>query len=465
MEMENIIEIQLGRLLKKFGSGSHKPGSGSAVALQGMVAAQMVRTVIELTKEKPAYKNRVKDLEIIISEIDDKIYPALEELIQKDSVQFGKAIEARKARNAETDIELKSKHANEALNELREATEIPIAVAKYCIRLTQMGLYIFDNGFQSARGDSSVAINGALSAVSGCLSIINLNLLSFTCDEWTSQMRNEADLIKKTRDELSLAENERQEKLKEEAEHMHNFYLEVQEFQKGLQMNEGVTNAQIEQLVSNIQNAMWTYRDSIWKKNTPETHIEIANAEKLLRKLGYQYQENESLGSYEDAGIDLEIAGIIDTKDKHVSISTSFSPEIINFTVAHELGHAILHPNQVLHRDRPMDGSPSSAATDFKERQANKFAACFIMPRKLVINQVKNLFSTSKIELNTQTAIAFGMRLSDLRAMCKNVQDFARIIATAENYNARTFHSLADQFQVSPKTMAIRLEELGLVSI
>jgi formiminotetrahydrofolate cyclodeaminase/Zn-dependent peptidase ImmA (M78 family) len=462
--MENLIDLQTGILLKKFGSGNHKPGSGSAVALEGMLAAQMIRTVIDLTKGKPGYKDKFKDLEIIINEVENIIYPALTNLIQEDSIQFGKAIEARKARNSEKDIELKSKYANEALAELKIATEIPIALAKHCIRLTEIAMYIFDNGFQSARGDSSVAINGALSAVSGCLSIINLNLLSFRSNEWTIQMRSEADFIKKTRDTLLLAENDRQENLQNEADQIHKFYLELNEFQKGLQLNDKASNDQIEKLVSEIQNAMWRYRDSIWKNDVPETPSEIIDPIKLLKKLGYQYQQKSTLGTYDSMGNTFEVAGIIDSVNNYVSISSNFKPETIQFTIAHELGHAILHPNQVLHRDRPMDGS-SLSSYDFKERQANKFASCFLMPKKLIIQQFQSLFLTNKVEINTQTALLLGFRLSELRAKCKDVRELSRFIASTTFYNHKFFPSIANQFQVSNETMAIRLEELQLISM
>ena len=60
------------------------------------------------------------------------------------------------------------------------------------------------------------------------------------------------------------------------------------------------------------------------------------------------------------------------------SFERVFSLETIKFTIAHELGHALLHPNMVLHRDRPMDGSKSLQSKDYKELQANKFAAYFL---------------------------------------------------------------------------------------
>lgn len=65
---------------------------------------------------------------------------------------------------------------------------------------------------------------------------------------------------------------------------------------------------------------------------------------------------------------------------------------------AHELGHALLHVGlEAMHRDRPVDGPYNS--TDIKERQANKFAACFLMPSKLVEITFEQLFLMRKFEI------------------------------------------------------------------
>jgi formiminotetrahydrofolate cyclodeaminase len=463
--MENLIDLQVKTLLQKFGAGNHKPGSGSAAALNGMLAAEMIRTVIEITKVRAAYKHLAKDLEIILKEVESDIYPELTKLIQEDSKQFGRTIEARTSRDTEEDIEQKSIFAKDALEELKVATEIPVAIAKYCIRLAEIGLYIFDRCFQSARGDSSVAINSALSAVSGCLAIINLNLLSFGNDEWTIKMRSEADDIKKFRDKLLLEEDDRQENLKEEAKKMHQFFIEINDLKSGLELREGLTYEQIGKLVTDIQNTMWVYKDTIWKKNEPVTPIEIIDPVKLLKKLGYQYQQKDLLESYETLDGYFETAGVIDTQNKHLSISKNFAPQTINFTIAHELGHAILHPNLVLHRDRPMDGSSVNTTVDFKEWQANKFASCFLMPSKLVKKQFQQLFLSTRIGLNTSTALALGMRITDLRDKCKSDRDLSKIIASTEQFGSVSFPSLAQQFEVSNETMAIRLEELELVRL
>ncbi|MBU2269497.1 MAG: cyclodeaminase/cyclohydrolase family protein, partial [Bacteroidetes bacterium] len=47
----NLLAITAEELLEKFGSGGHKPGSGSAAALQGMLSAKLLITVISLTNE------------------------------------------------------------------------------------------------------------------------------------------------------------------------------------------------------------------------------------------------------------------------------------------------------------------------------------------------------------------------------------------------------------------------------
>jgi len=54
--MGKLIELSTEELLKKFGSGKHKPGSGSAAAFQGMLSAKLIHTVIDLTKSRETYK-------------------------------------------------------------------------------------------------------------------------------------------------------------------------------------------------------------------------------------------------------------------------------------------------------------------------------------------------------------------------------------------------------------------------
>lgn len=49
--MEEFIRLPADELLKQFAAGGHKPGSGSAAAFQGMLAASLTQTVIKLTAD------------------------------------------------------------------------------------------------------------------------------------------------------------------------------------------------------------------------------------------------------------------------------------------------------------------------------------------------------------------------------------------------------------------------------
>lgn len=463
MEGKLIIELPANVLLDKFGAGSHKPGSGSAVAFQGMLSAQLIKTVIDLSIMRNKYSCKKEDLEFLSNEIDTIIYPTLEKLIQEDAIQFDKVIVARQKRDVEKNIELKCKYAAEAVAELKIATEIPITIAKHCVRLAEFAFFIFENAMQAVRGDSSVAINGAISAVAGSLSIINLNLHYIPSDDWTEKIRDEAELLRKERDRLLSEESKKQEVLKDETDKMHEFYLRINELSKELQLNPNISNNQIEEFVSAVQNAIWDYRDYIWKKNTPDNPLNILEPKKILAKLGYQYQQHPTLGHQEVENDIFEVAGIIDSTNKYVAVSEKFSLETIKFTVAHELGHALLHPNMVLHRDRPMDGSKSVLSKDYKEIQADKFAAYFLMPRKVIEKSFKDRFLTNTFTINQNTALSLGYRLSDLRKECSTLRELTRKLAKEEYYNDTPFKSLYKQYNVSIETMAIRLEELGLV--
>jgi formiminotetrahydrofolate cyclodeaminase len=51
MDVE-LIKLPTETLLGKFGLGNHVPGSGSATALQGLLSAQLISTVINLTSSE-----------------------------------------------------------------------------------------------------------------------------------------------------------------------------------------------------------------------------------------------------------------------------------------------------------------------------------------------------------------------------------------------------------------------------
>lgn len=191
-----LIATPTDQLLLKFGSGSHKPGSGSAAALLGLLSCKLIQTVIALTSDRERYQEAHATLAIAVIDLVDQIEPRLLDAFEEDSLQFNRVYEARVARDAAEEGTLERRRLNDqALSELRRATEIPLQMAELCLRLGEHAVTVFDLGFKSARGDSVVAITSAHAAVGGCLGIIYLNLRSFAGGAWAVNIRERADQI------------------------------------------------------------------------------------------------------------------------------------------------------------------------------------------------------------------------------------------------------------------------------
>jgi formiminotetrahydrofolate cyclodeaminase len=456
-----LINLSVEKLLDKFGAGGHKPGAGSAVALQGMVAAKLIKTVIDITRTKEDYKAHWNDLEKFGKEIDDSIYPNLQKLMQDDSDQFDKVIISRTERNKEKNLIKKAQLMQQALDELKVSITIPLDIAHQCLRLGDIAIFIFDNGYKSTRGDSSVGINSTIAALAGCLSIIDLNLISLPNDAWTEQARLDTEQTRTSYMHLVSEGSLRAEVLQEEAKRVNLFYSELDLIRSKIQNNLNLSNQQLEAATRELHLTMWDYRDLIWKKDTPVRPLDILKPEKLLGKLGYAFRLEDYLGNHTENGVQFEVAGQIDGEHKYVSVSRNFPPQTQLFTCAHELGHALLHPGQSLHRDRPVDGS-QTGPPDPQEIQANRFAGFFLMPRKQVEEIFKLLFLTTKFEINEYNATGLNIHITELRKLCKSPRDLSRLLATTDFFY-RPINSIANQFQTSQGAMAIRLEECGLI--
>lgn len=203
---------------------------------------------------------------------------------------------------------------------------------------------------------------------------------------------------------------------------------------------------------------------ALWNGSPPDDDVKLLEPGIGLQILGYSIETDEYLGDLVRQGRRYEVAGLIDTRQRCVKISARFSPQECRFTAAHELGHAALgHKLEVMHRDRPVTGS--DCVGDWREREANWFATCFLMPRDLVKARFRDRFATERFELSEASAIAMtGSSLDKVQRIFRDPQDLPRWLAEATHYNGKNFNSLASTFGVSTTAMAIRLEELDLVA-
>ena len=268
----DLLQLPTRLLLDKIGAGSHKPGSGSAAALNGILSCKLLLTVIELTlKRTKTYSHCQKEFEEIRNKIIEDIGPQLEALFEEDSVQFDQAIKKRRERDNEKNQKIKNGLHEESLRELRKSTDIPMEIAKLCIQLAKYSTIVFDKGFKSARGDSGVALGNSLSGLTGCISIISLNLQSFPKSVWTDSIQIQKKELQKDFADLSKANIKLMNTLDEEAESTSEFLAEFVEIRKSLYGKPKVSHKDIEVLARRIQNALWKYKKLIWGAKSPNS--------------------------------------------------------------------------------------------------------------------------------------------------------------------------------------------------
>lgn len=223
---EPLMSLSTHTLLTKFGKGHHKPGSGSASALLTLLSCKLASTVVQLSVARDKYAGVKQQLSLANSEILETYDPRLVHLFEQDSVEFHKVIVLRNERDAEQDKRLRKQKSEKHLDQLRIATDIPMEIAEISNTVAERALTVFDLGFKSARGDSTVAISSAIAGAMGAIGIVYLNLTSFQGGEWAVETRMKADAIASRTAELQRE-----------------LALRVVELQKAALAKEGTTEA------------------------------------------------------------------------------------------------------------------------------------------------------------------------------------------------------------------------------
>jgi len=191
----DFLQLTTNKLLDQFGAGGHKPGSGTAAALLGLVACKMMQTVILATQRSPRYSANIAQLEFIGSSILQQHEPFFRDAVQRDSMLFDRYHHLRIQAKECSDESEKRRLSESAREELMRATEMPLEIARHAADMADKGLVVYDLGASHVRGDSGLAISAALSSCSGALFIVYLNLLKFREGRWAVTTRANADSV------------------------------------------------------------------------------------------------------------------------------------------------------------------------------------------------------------------------------------------------------------------------------
>ncbi len=161
---------------------------------------------------------------------------------------------------------------------------------------------------------------------------------------------------------------------------------------------------------------------------------------------------------------DLSIFGGLDVKNRIIKVNAAFDPfdnrkfqGLYHFTLAHEVGHEVLHA-PLLDKDSNAILCRSSHAFMSIEWQADFFAASLLMPRDLVLNAFGAMFGSVQPYRSDSILLK-----ASLDPRFKKI-----VMAKRGNFSPMaimdvTFEKLAVAFSVSPRAMVIRLKELGLL--
>ena len=189
---KNYLELPAKDLLEAFGKGSHIPGSGSAAAFSGLMAIELMKTVVQLSMSKSEYDRYRGEFELILNRLTETAKLDFTNYFNNDIKIFHKVSYHRRLRDTAKTEGKKNEHRLLANELLREATDIPLDLCENALDLLPTGFIIFDNGFKGARGDSGVAISNLLSAAQGALFIVFLNLRTFQKSKWKDERMERA---------------------------------------------------------------------------------------------------------------------------------------------------------------------------------------------------------------------------------------------------------------------------------
>lgn len=218
--------------------------------------------------------------------------------------------------------------------------------------------------------------------------------------------------------------------------------------------------SRIVQEVDRLHKELWRRRDKIYPSGC--SPFDLLKPQLCAEILGYEYIEVPSL----DWPLDSQkrIAGQVDPLRKLIAISSRFRTSEKLFTGAHEIGHVVLHEPKELLRERPIDG-PRANQQDYREREADCFAAQFLMPTRLMRRAFENLFGEPP-PIRLDDSLAFWLSPDDPgevlfadKESLLPVLRLARFSPISSNYRP-----MNEQFGVSPTAMAIRLQELEFIA-
>lgn len=195
-----LAQMTLTQFAEELASDSPAPGGGSTAALCGALGAALVSMVCRLTIGKKGYET-VQETAVSVLGQCEEVQKALLTLVDRDTEAFN-GIMASFRRPKSTEEE-KEKRRSAIQAAFRIAVEVPLEVARSCVKVLTLAEELGDKGNQNAASDLGVAMETAFAGMRGALMNVEINLPSLKDAAYVKEIREEA-----------LRINERGERLK-----------------------------------------------------------------------------------------------------------------------------------------------------------------------------------------------------------------------------------------------------------
>ncbi len=133
------------------------------------------------------------------------------------------------------------------------------------------------------------------------------------------------------------------------------------------------------------------------------------------RKLASEYGLSVFFAEFPDEMIN--VCGFIDFNNSKMYVNADDSINRQNFTIAHELGHWLLHKKQIeknIHSYKVLMRQPIGGETDPLEKEANAFAANLLVPTEMLKTLKKQGLSNRELaDVFAVSEQVIGFRLSN----------------------------------------------------
>jgi IrrE N-terminal-like domain len=196
--------------------------------------------------------------------------------------------------------------------------------------------------------------------------------------------------------------------------------------------------------------------------------------EKIIRIRNITFLEPVEIRLHSDLAkyhVPPRYAGYMDPARNTIAVARNLPPEVRQFTMAHELGHATLHREKgILFRDLPNSGADlENESLAPEEKEANTFAADLLMPEELVCLVFLRYFGEPTLAgVRRDERIAFQLSTPQRRVTAAQLNGRSKrflslLLADSRPWLSPTMPTLCNLFRVSKIAMAIQLEAFKLV--